>query len=550
MCKPIRIFVSIVAICFWAVLPAKVYAAVITVDSNCSLTHAITAANSDEATGDCPAGSGADTITLTGNVTLTAPLPVIESDITIEGNGYTISGNERHQIFWVEVDGALTIQNMTLADGRGADDDDLFDEDLLIGGAIVNWGILTINESVLTGNSADWGGAILNLGAASVTINDSTFIYNSAKEWGAAIGSFDESVVIITGSDFTENSSDELGGWTISVVDESIVRISNSSFTGNVRGVLFNGGNSSVSASIFSSNLHGVIYNYRDATLSITGCSFSDNSSLYDGVVANNLGDISIFESNFTGNSAIRFEGGMERRGGVIFNGGAAHISKSVFTGNSSELGGAILSVWTSEISISDSTFRRNVASEGGAIDNYGRATISGSIFTGNSATRDGGAINANSKYVDMIVSSSQFTANSAGDEGGAIRSTEDSEIHVSQSVFRDNSAEDGGAIYSWGELNISRSTLINNSAEEEGGGIANHGSASINASILADNPGGDCHLGRNGEQTASGKNHISDGSCGATWSGSVDKGYCPHGQEQDGVCQIGAPDLIGLESN
>ena len=114
-----RFFVSITFICLSALFASTVFAADITVDSNCTLADAITSANSDAATGGCPAGSGADTLTLKGNVTLIEPLPVIESDITVEGNSYTISGNKQYQIFSVEETGALTIQNATLADGRG-----------------------------------------------------------------------------------------------------------------------------------------------------------------------------------------------------------------------------------------------------------------------------------------------------------------------------------------------------------------------------------------------------------------------------------------------
>src|SRR5437870_3850242 len=46
----------------------------LTVDGNCSLREAIQAANTDSAVDACPAGSGADTITLpVGTYTLTIP---------------------------------------------------------------------------------------------------------------------------------------------------------------------------------------------------------------------------------------------------------------------------------------------------------------------------------------------------------------------------------------------------------------------------------------------------------------------------------------------
>ena len=574
MLKLTRFFVSIAAICLPALLSATVQAADISVNSSCELADAISAANSDAATGGCPAGSDSDTITLTGNITLTAALPEIGSEITIEGNGYTISGNERHQIFWVEETGALTIQNVTLADGRGVDDDDLFDEDLLIGGAIVNWGILNVSGSTFSGNSADWGGAILNLGMAIATISDSAFTSNTA-DLGAAIYIEDEANVSISRSSFMNNTVNINGG---AIANFGTAHIVDSAFTGNSAndgGAIYNRYDASITIldTTFARNAAdkgygllnhrgGALYNEGEAHISRS--VLTENSSKYGagGAIANwNRGTIIVSESTFARNSAksagaiyidgeasvidCTFAGNMasDVSGGAIYIDGEASIEDSIFNNNTATTrGGAIASSSYSESSIRLSNFYGNVAAEdGGAMSNSGEVSIIDSNFTNNSAAEDGGAIITVNK---ASISNGLFAGNSAGDEGGAIRSTEDSDVDVSHSVFRDNSAEDGGAIYSWGELSVSRSTFTNNSAVEEGGAIANHGTASIKYSILVDNPGGDCHLGRKGELLESGNNHISDGSCGATWSGSVADGYCPPGQEQDGVCEIGAPSM------
>lgn len=102
------------------------WAASITVDGSCTLVDAITAANTDTATGGCAAGSGADTITLTGDVTLTSAnngdngLPLIRSAVTIEGDGHTIAraaSAPAFRIFDVESPGNLTLNATTIMGG-------------------------------------------------------------------------------------------------------------------------------------------------------------------------------------------------------------------------------------------------------------------------------------------------------------------------------------------------------------------------------------------------------------------------------------------------
>src|SRR4029450_331748 len=107
----------------------------IAADGQCSLIEAIVNANNDAAThADCPAGSGADTIGLpaNSNVTLSSVyatlyngshplgLPLITSQITIEGNSATIAraGNAPDFAFiLVRSTGDLMLQNTTLSGG-------------------------------------------------------------------------------------------------------------------------------------------------------------------------------------------------------------------------------------------------------------------------------------------------------------------------------------------------------------------------------------------------------------------------------------------------
>ena len=113
------------------VLPQSVAPAVITVNGTCTLVDAITAANTDSVTGNCPAGSGADEIQLTADVTLTVVdnvsygsgrgLPVISTDVTIKGYGFTIARGgaapPSFGIFAVSSSGTLSLVATTVSGG-------------------------------------------------------------------------------------------------------------------------------------------------------------------------------------------------------------------------------------------------------------------------------------------------------------------------------------------------------------------------------------------------------------------------------------------------
>ena len=91
----------------------------IRVGGACTLADAIVAANEDRAVGGCPAGDGADTILLTGDIVLGASLPEITADIFIDGSGFTISGDSQYRIFVVGGGAHVVIDRLTLANGSG-----------------------------------------------------------------------------------------------------------------------------------------------------------------------------------------------------------------------------------------------------------------------------------------------------------------------------------------------------------------------------------------------------------------------------------------------
>ena len=101
--------------------------------------------------------------------------------------------------------GTLTVTNCTLTDNSAA-----------YAGAIANDGNSTVTNSTFIGNTAGGnGGAILNFGGATLTVNNTTFLANSANTnnpEGGSGGAIDNlGTLIVTNSTFTGNSA-EYGG--------------------------------------------------------------------------------------------------------------------------------------------------------------------------------------------------------------------------------------------------------------------------------------------------------------------------------------------------
>lgn len=256
----------------------------------CPLPEQIVAANTDAPFGTCPAGNGPDIFYLIRDITLEAPLPQITSDITIEGNGYTLSGDGRFRIFDVRA-GTLTINNLTLADGNSGSS---YNEQ---GGAIRLRGAarLVINDSTFRNNKAQYGGAIAPEGNSTrLFINNSTFIGNTVELAGGAIYSSDGGAISIANSSFISNRAkrgDSFGG-AISAENPISVDITNSTFIRNIaaRGGAIHGG---MTTSFFRSRV----------SLTLTHLTMVDNAGWGTGlyIEKNNRGAIRMFNSVIVG---------------------------------------------------------------------------------------------------------------------------------------------------------------------------------------------------------------------------------------------------------
>lgn len=256
--------IAFIIVFFRAAVPAL--AAQITVTGPCTLVDAIQAANGDTAIGSCPAGESADTIILTEDVVLTQAfdssigLPVITSDITIEGNGFEIRRDSLEEFRILRSSDRLTLDFVTV---RGAFVDD--------GGC---------------------GGGLLNLSTATTTIIGSTVTANRVTNtqsfetggFGAGICNFGN--LTIRSSAIVGNSADA-DSFGVGIYNEGTLEMSNSTISGNSTG-----GGSDTGAGIL--NFQG--------TTTITHCTFSGHSTNGAGsTIFSLLGTVSIANSIIEG---------------------------------------------------------------------------------------------------------------------------------------------------------------------------------------------------------------------------------------------------------
>lgn len=397
--------------------------------------------------------------------------------LTIDGNGHCIDARGNARIFYNLADN-VTIKNITLKNGYCEEGGSaiynryghlrLIESSLInnksdrTGSALTNWSECTIIKSHFIKNHGYE--AICNVGVlivvesefaynerrviendeGSISISKSTFDNNSSPAGPCAIHNFVGGLMHITKSKLSNNNTKISGAFQndyYAYISECIFS-KNSSASGGAFG---NYGSLLITDSILDKNVSkesgGAVKNGENMVA--VRCEFNENSSDYGGAIFSNYG-IAVFESEFKGNTA-------KREGGALFNeGDNLNIVKSNFHKNDSEFGGGIYNNRRLDIAIEESLFEDNMAKWGGAIfnDKESKLKISASTFKNNHARRFGGAVHNDGDYSHV------------------------GNLVVEYSTFADNRAESGGALSSYGILNLTGCDFISNAAKSVGGAI------------------------------------------------------------------------------
>jgi predicted outer membrane repeat protein len=222
----------------------------------------------------------------------TGPLPTVMHELTINGHGAWIKRSSAvdtpsFSIFVVGcTTGDLILKDVNVANGGGSGEIDGGAVDVTngsasihggtfrgntatYGGAIANYGTLTVVGATFTDNNAQYGGAIYSEGTIkSATLDHDTFSHNYASALGGAVDNNDNDMTV-TDSLFRDNSASNEGG---AVYNEYDLTIKHSRFGMNSAtwgGGVYNEATVAVERSVITTNQAtdggGGVYNENGA---------------------------------------------------------------------------------------------------------------------------------------------------------------------------------------------------------------------------------------------------------------------------------------------
>jgi hypothetical protein len=393
------VIVALLCSTFAALMPATaVRAATFTITSTadviandgvCTLREAIIATNtqaaSGAAAGECPAGTGADTITLpAGTYTLTirgehednaatGDLD-IKSNLTIQGEDYsttiiqasaTSPGNAIDRVLDIFAGSVVSVSNVTIRNGNNPFDG-------LGAGGIRTNGNTTLSNCRITSNRANYaGGGILN--------------------GGGPFGPGNQGHLTLIDTIIDGNTAGEDGGGGIYNPIGSMLTLSNTTVTSNkVTGFGGDGGG---------------IYNNGRASIShgtITG-NIVDHISGFAGGGIYSISTIAVSDTNISNNSAYS--------GGGTYVAGSATVMNTTIAGNTADGTGGIAVSGDSGtvVQMTNSTLSGNISTNPSPIGTFAAVSVS----SGDAATLTNTTIAGNTRGIVVISGGSLTLKNS-----------------------------------------------------------------------------------------------------------------------------------------
>ena len=344
------------------------------------------------------------------DINFTDGINVSKSNFLLDGNGYSIDGNGKARIFNI-IGNNVTLKNLIIKNA--------------LNGAVSfvqpNAEYYLDNVTIQNSSSKYDSGAI-ELNATNLVVNNSKFISN-------------------TGTD----SSD------IFFNEKCNVIVVNSTFEGGIESkwshIYFSGGALIVDGSTFANSRSS----YANAIYGEDGRVTVRNTKFRNLTVLNSAGAIGVkYAVNLTVEDCEFTNITSGKDGGVIFadiEQGHVTIANSKFHGCFAAFGGAVMQL-RSELNIINSTFEDNIAMYDGGVlwTSYADVSIENSTFKRNNVVKEdleiGGVL-----YFDkgnILIKGSTFIDNHGSNKGDAVF-TYDSKLTLQNNTFKDN----GNALYS-----------------------------------------------------------------------------------------------------
>lgn len=286
----------------------------------------------------------------------------IDKQLSIKGTGEgktIVDGNQAGSVFIVGNNNAnidVNISDLTIKGGIGTDVsvDDNDAKTYMCGGVILNYGRLTVTFSVISSNTAYYGGGIFNKGTLS--LNRGTLVTQNIANTGGGVfnnaGRGTVATVNLSGGSIERNQAAKLGAGIYSggcYVGLNTLNVNpGSTISGNIAG-----------------NSGGGICIFNEGTLNMHG-----------GTISNNNG--------WTGGGIYSYGGHANLKGGSIYSNTAMNGAGVVNGGGWMALDGVL---------IHSNTANKNDYGYGGGIQNSGILTLTSGSVDRNTAFNDGGGI-------------------------------------------------------------------------------------------------------------------------------------------------------------
>jgi len=244
-----------------------------------------------------------------GTVTVLGPLPcvgnwTVNNDVTIVGGtpGATLNGNATGTVLTVTAPVTLTVRNLRITNGAGADGGGIDDE---FCGSTVN-----LSNALVTGNTASSGGGGVFVDCATLNVTASTISNNTAPVGGGIFAVFD-ATVNVTNSSVTGNTASEGGG--VFLLGFELLNLTGATVSRNSAG--FAGG-----------GIFGVEAAFLNGTASTISSNSAGSAAVAEGEpldaagggIAADFGYVTLTSTHVSGNTTSGFGGGIAFEDGGI----------------------------------------------------------------------------------------------------------------------------------------------------------------------------------------------------------------------------------------